>query len=175
LEFEGPKVVELHPKIEGQTDGVRVESANFFVWKNMTTQIGIDADKIYNEQETLLMDTKKWSRKAKKTNGLQNKLARHNCCYTDLKEPVENADTGDLTPHYAKHKHPKNPEIKHTNYKFFGELAKFRRIWVRLATKWKVSLRKGTNTMIKREVLGHMAMWNVETMTMIVVVAQLIV
>ena len=105
-----------------------------FVWRNCAQQLGIDINRLYGTLEATEFDKLKWSRRAKATtNGLQNKLARHNGCYTDLQEPVNplnkpelKPDEGDVTQDYVRHKHPKNPAIKFTNFGFKGELAKFR-------------------------------------------------
>jgi len=108
-------------------DGSSVEQASVFVWKECGQQLGIDMDALYRGLEATELDKVKWSRRAKKgTNGMQNKIARHNACYTDLREVVHDPDPGDITDRYVRHKHPKNPSIKFTNYCFRGELRKFR-------------------------------------------------
>ena len=67
----------------------------------------------YKHLQALPMDTVKWSRKQPKNDGLVCKRARHNCCFTDLQEPVADPDAGDVQEgHHARHKHPKNPRIK---------------------------------------------------------------
>lgn len=124
---------QMLPHKASMRNGQQVEQANVFVWKNCAEQIGIDTDKLYMILESTEFDKLKWSRRAKSTNGLQNKLARHNGCYTDLSEPVNplnkpelEPDADDVTKDYVRHKHPKNPAIKFTNFRFKGELAKFR-------------------------------------------------
>ena len=89
-----------------------VERANLFVWRGCGQALGIDMD------------------------GLLRTLDSMHCattfCVTDLQEPVVAPDPGDVTPAYVRHKHPKNPEIKSTNYRFAGELEKFRRRFARV-------------------------------------------
>ena len=108
--------------------GQPVEEASLFVWRNCGQQLGINMDLLYSTLEATEFDKKKWSRRAKPgTNGEQNKLARHNGCYTDLKEvPLVQPDPADVTEDFVRHKHPKNHNIKFTNFAFKGELKKFR-------------------------------------------------
>ena len=108
--------------------GAPVESANLFVWRGCGQALGLDMDRLYATLEATEFDKFKWSRRAKPgTNGKQHKLARHNGCYTDLEEvPLVAPDPGDVTSEYVRHKHPKNHEIKFTNFVFRGELKKFR-------------------------------------------------
>ena len=137
LAFDVEPPVELNqllPEGACTRKGEPVEEANLFVWKNCGRQLNINMDVLYDDLEATEFDKFKWSRRAPKTNGLQNKLARHNGCYTDLNEPVNpnnipghDPDEGDITEDYVRHKHPKNPTIKFTNFRFKGELAKFRR------------------------------------------------
>ena len=134
--FDVEAPVELNqmlPEGAKKRNGQPVEEANLFVWRNCAQQLGIDIYQLYGELEATDFDKLKWSRRAKSTNGLQNKLARHNGCYTDLNEPLNPLgkpelvpDAGDVTQDYVRHKHPKNPAIKFTNFVFKGELAKFR-------------------------------------------------
>lgn len=134
--FDVEAPVELNqmlPEGAKKRNGQPVEEANLFVWRNCAQQLGIDIYQLYGELEATDFDKLKWSRRAKSTNGLQNKLARHNGCYTDLNEPLNPLgkpelvpDAGDVTQDYVRHKHPKNPAIKFTNFAFKGELAKFR-------------------------------------------------
>lgn len=136
LGFDVEAPVELNrmlPEGTVKRNGQPVEEANLFVWPNCAQQLGIGINRLYDTLEATEFDKLKWSRRAKATNGLQNKLARHNGCYTDLQEPVNplnkpelKPDEGDVTQDYVRHKHPKNPAIKFTNYGFKGELAKFR-------------------------------------------------
>ena len=131
LGFTVSNPVELNQMLpEGAVtkSGQPVEQANLFVWRNCGQQLGINMDLLYTTLEATEFDKLKWSRRAKPgTNGKQNKLARHNGCYTDLKEvPLVQPDDGDVTEDFVRHKHPKNHEIKFTNFAFRGELKKFR-------------------------------------------------
>lgn len=108
-------------------DGSMVEAASIFVWKQCGAQLGIQMDRLYETLEATTVDTVKWSRRARKgSNGFQHKRARHNACYTDLLETVVDPDPGDITEAFVRHKHPKNDRIKFTNFRFKGELQKFR-------------------------------------------------
>lgn len=134
--FDVEPPVELNQMLpEGalKRTGRPVEEANLFIWKRCGQELGIQMDVLYGDLEATDFDKFKWSRRAPKTNGLQNKLARHNGCYTDLNEPVNpnnipghGPDPTDITQDYVRHKHPKNSAIKFTNFRFKGELAKFR-------------------------------------------------
>ena len=131
LGFDVSNPVELNPMLpEGAMTkhGRPVQEANLFVWRNCGQQLGINMDLLYSTLEATEFDKKKWSRRAKPgTNGEQNKLARHNGCYTDLEEvPLVQPDPGDVTEDFVRHKHPKNHNIKFTNFAFKGELKKFR-------------------------------------------------
>jgi hypothetical protein len=124
---------QMLPEGAKKRNGQPVEEANLFVWRHCAQQLGIRVYQLYGDLEATEFDKLKWSRRAKSTNGLQNKLARHNGCYTDLEEPLNPLDkpelvpdAGDVTQDYVRHKHPKNPAIKFTNFAFKGELAKFR-------------------------------------------------
>lgn len=113
--------------------GEPVERANLFVWRGCGQALGIDMDGLLRTLDSMHCDKEKWSRRATPgTNGKQNKIARHNFCVTDLQERVINPDPGDITTAYVRHKHPKNPEIKFTNYRFAGELEKFRQRFARV-------------------------------------------
>ena len=116
---------QMLPEGAKKRNGQPVEEANLFVWRNCAQQLGINIYQLYGELEATDFDKVKWSRRAKSTNGLQNKLARHNGCYTDLNEPLNPLDkpelvpdAGDVTQDYVRHKHPKNPAIKFTNFAF---------------------------------------------------------
>eukprot|EP00750_Incisomonas_marina_P021158 INCI4190.1.p1 GENE.INCI4190.1~~INCI4190.1.p1 ORF type:complete len:559 (+),score=123.92 INCI4190.1:255-1931(+) len=116
-------------KLEAQVPQ-SVREANVFVWRQAAHQLGLKVNRLYAQLEGLPVDKFKWSRRAKPgTGGLQNKLARHNCCFTDLEEEVRDPDEGDIVEGMrVRHKHPKNPNIKFTNYSFdaASELLKFR-------------------------------------------------
>jgi hypothetical protein len=132
--FRGVSVFELNtllPPGARNPDGAPPPAANVLVWRDGASQMGIDMDALYAELEALELDTVKWSRRAKPgTDGLQQKRARHNCCFTDLEEPLPAAPApGDVVPgRHVRHPHPKNPRIKFTNYSFAAvpELARFR-------------------------------------------------
>ena len=111
--------------------GEPVERANLFVWRGCGQALGIDMDGLLRTMDSMHCDKEKWS-SGKNKNGKQNKVARHTFCVTDLNEPVINPDQGDVNLMYVRHKHPKNPEIKFTNYRFAGELEKFRRRFARV-------------------------------------------
>jgi hypothetical protein len=129
--FNVPPPVELNPLLPPDArrkgTGLPVERANVFVWPQCGQDLGIDMDGLLDALNRTCLDKVKWSRRAKKeSNGMQNKIARHNACYTDLQENIHDPDPGDVTPTRVRHKHPKNAAIKFTNFQFQGELAKFR-------------------------------------------------
>lgn len=126
-------VIELNKMLPDGT--VNVEEANLFVWETCADDLNCNKDIMYANQEKVEKDKVKWSRRASKydkngnlRNGLQNKNARHNSCITDLEEPIVDHDNTIIGENYVKHPHPKNPDIKYTNYGFdaFPELKKFR-------------------------------------------------
>ena len=108
--------------------GRPVAQANLFVWRGCGQQLGVNMDVLYSTLEATELDKKKWSRRAKPgANGEQNKVARHNCCFTDLEEtPLVRPDPGDVTEHFVRPSTRKNHNIKFTNFAFAGELKKFR-------------------------------------------------
>ena len=118
--FDLVRPLELNPMLP---EGARAEEANVLIWRDAGQQLGLDMDRMYAELGELEMDRFKWSRRAPKTNGRQEKRARRNCCLTDLEEAVVDPDEGDVSTERVMHKHPKNPLIKFTNYAFRGELA----------------------------------------------------
>jgi hypothetical protein len=71
-------------------------------------------------------DTMKWSRRGTGTGGKQNKIARHNACYTDLHEPLKL--TPDVEDDFVRRKHPKNPLVKFTNLSFKGQFAELNKV-----------------------------------------------
>ena len=128
----GAHLVELNQMLP---PGVAAEEANLFVWKSCAIDLNIDSDVMYENQQNVEKDKVKWSRRAntmdkdgKPRNGLQNKIARHNSCITDLEEPINDPENTVIGEHFVKHPHPKNVAIKYTNYGFeaFPELKKFR-------------------------------------------------
>lgn len=126
LGFHPQDPVELNTLLPASTTPP-VPSANVFVWPKCGQELGIDMDRLLRTLDRTEFDKLKWSRRSPQTGGLQNKRARHNACYTDLQEPLLTApDDGDVTTMYVRHKHPKNPLIKFTNFRFHGQLAKFR-------------------------------------------------
>ena len=149
LGFEVEAPLELNQMLPAGAltrNGSRVEEANVFIWKCCGQQLGIQMNTLYDDLEATEFDKFKWSRRAPKTNGLQNKLARHNGCYTDLNEPVNpnsipghDPDDGDITDDYVRHKHPKNPSIKFTNFRFKESWLNF---GVGLQTFWDLSVTK---------------------------------
>jgi hypothetical protein len=109
----------LIPEDARMRSGDKVEEANVLIWRRCAQELAVAPTPMLRSLEELAMDTVKWSRKApKETGGLQNKRARHNCCFTDLQEPVVDPDPGDVTDTRVRHKHPKNPEIKFANFGF---------------------------------------------------------
>jgi hypothetical protein len=128
LGFHPHAPVELNTLLPTDLMAPSIESANVLVWPMCGQEIGIDMDRLLHTLNKTTFDTIKWSRRATATGGKQNKIARHNACYTDLHEPLKlTPDVGDVTADFVRHKHPKNPLIKFTNFSFKGELAKFRR------------------------------------------------
>jgi len=113
--------------------GEPVERANVLVWPQCGQELGIDMDALLETLNGTKMDCVKWSRRAApESHGLQNKIARHNACFTDLQETVFDPDPGDVSNTAVRHKHPKNATIKFTNFKFQGELAAFRLRFARI-------------------------------------------
>ena len=78
--FDLVKPLELNPMLP---EGAQAEDANVLIWKNAGPQLGIDMDRMYAELNGLDMDRFKWSCRAPKSNGLQEKRALRNCCVTD--------------------------------------------------------------------------------------------
>lgn len=130
----GADVMELNKMLPTTVKGV--EAANLMVWKSCAHDLNINCDVMYANQQKVEQDKVKWSRRAvgldkngQPRNGQQNKIARHNSCITDLEEPIHDLPNTIIGDNFVKHPHPKNPNIKYTNYGFeaFPELKKFRR------------------------------------------------
>jgi hypothetical protein len=116
-------------------EGIVAEEANILVWENCAEELAFNPTEMYDEQANVELDKVKWSRRSvgldkdgKPRNGFQNKLARHNCCITDLEEPITDPDNTVIGENYVRHPHPKNSSIKYTNYGFemFPRLKEFR-------------------------------------------------
>jgi len=122
IEAECVELNQMLPEGATMRSNEPVPQANLLVVREFAQQLGIDMDLLLQQLEAKPMDTLKWSRRAPKTNGKQNKLARHNCCITDGEEEGEEIEDG------VKITHPKNPEIIFTCWKYqaFLQLLKFR-------------------------------------------------
>ena len=122
IEAECVELNQMLPEGATMRSNEPVPQANLLVVREFAQQLGIDMDLLLQQLDAKPMDTLKWSRRAPKTNGKQNKLARHNCCITDGEEEGEEIENG------VKITHPKNPEIIFTCWKYqaFPELLKFR-------------------------------------------------